>query len=71
MCCGGIFWAGIHQVVLGARFTQLQQFSTRLYQYRRYAIEMLRDMIGFKLDIVDGILVPECEAIFREWESLR
>jgi tRNA(Arg) A34 adenosine deaminase TadA len=69
MCCGAIFFAGIHQVVLGARFAVLNQFSTRLYRYRQYAIEKLRDLIGFELEIIDGILVKECEAIYRDWES--
>ncbi len=69
MCCGAIFWAGIHRVVLGARFARLEQFSTRLYRYRDYTIERLRDMIGFELEVIDGILEEECEAIFRAWED--
>lgn len=69
MCCGAIFWAGIHRVVLGARFEALDRFSTRLYHYHQYSIEKLRDMIGFNLEITNGILVKECEGIFRDWES--
>lgn len=69
MCCGALFFAGIHRVVLGVRFAALDKFSTRIYHYSHYAIERLRDLIGFELDIVDGILAPECEATFRDWES--
>ncbi len=69
MCCGALFFAGIRRVVLGVRFAALDRFSTRIYHYRHYAIERLRDVIGFELDIIDGILASECEATFRDWET--
>ncbi|HEY3249231.1 MAG TPA: nucleoside deaminase [bacterium] len=68
MCCGAVFFAGIRRVVVGVRFATLDRFSTRIYHYRHYTAEMLQEMIGWPLEIIDGILGPECEAIFRDWE---
>ncbi len=63
MCCWAIREAGIGRIVLGARHAGM-----RRPDYGDYSVERLASMTRSSLEVVDGVLVEECEAMRRGWK---
>lgn len=64
--CPMCFWAmqeaRIGRLVLGARHA-----SVKRTDLGRYTVESFLEFMGRKLEIVDGVLAGECEALRLEW----
>ena len=67
MCCGAIMTAGLGTVVMGAR----SQPSDR--RWGEYTVERLIELAGRSgdIDVVNGVLVSECEGVRQRWEAAR
>ena len=65
MCCGALMVSGISTLVMGGR----PEPSER--RWADYAVEKLLALAGWdeKLDVVTGVLVPECLEVRRHWEE--
>ena len=65
MCGGALMVSGIVTLVMGAR---PESGDTR---YGAYTVERLFELSGWerKMEVVTGILVPECHQVRREWEK--
>ncbi len=65
MCCGALMASGISTLVMGARPEPSES------RWRNYAVEKLLALAGWdqKLDVVTGVLVPECLEVRRHWEE--
>lgn len=62
MCLWAILEAKIGRLVLGARHA-----SVKRTDLGRYTVESFLEFANKKLDIVTGVLAPECEAVRIEW----
>lgn len=67
MCCGAILYSGIDTLVLGTRYPSIRRFSKGMMDLRDYSADRLVALTGFKLSIVNGVMVEECDAIYRDW----
>ena len=65
MCCGALMVSGISTLVMGGR----PEPSER--RWAGYAVEGLIALAGWggNLQVVTGILVPECREVRRTWEE--
>lgn len=66
MCCWALQEAGIARLLLGARHAGLGRTD-----YGGYSVEALLALTGRRLEIVTDVLVPECEALRRNWPGRR
>lgn len=60
MCLGAIFNAGINRLVLGARNRHLQAAADLAFHFNQYSVERFAEMVGWDLDLVEGVLTDEC-----------
>jgi len=67
MCCGAILYSGIDTLVLGTRYPSIRRFSKGLMDLRDYSADRLVELTGFKLTIITGVMLEECDAIYRDW----
>lgn len=69
MCCGATLYSGIDTLVMGTRQASLPRLSKGAYNVRDYNVERLVELTGFKLNIVTGVMMEECDAIYLDWEG--
>ena len=63
MCLGAILNAGIDRLVIGARKSQVQQFSTTAFHFNAYTVERFAEMVGWPL-VVEQALQDQCIALY-------
>jgi tRNA(adenine34) deaminase len=62
MCAYAIHLSGIARVVLGARHADLHRTDLG-----RYSLEAFADLMGYRLELVQGVRRSECIALRRRW----
>lgn len=67
MCCGAILYSGIDTLVLGTRHPSIRRFSKGAMDLRDYSVDRVVELTGFKLTIINGVMLEECDAIYRDW----
>jgi tRNA(adenine34) deaminase len=65
MCLGAILNAGINHLVIGARKSQLRQFSKTAFRFSDYTVERFAEMVGWSL-IVEQALPEQCIALYAD-----
>jgi tRNA(adenine34) deaminase len=63
MCLGAIQIAGINHLVIGARKSQVRQFSKTAFRFNAYTVERFAEMVGWPLT-VEQVLQEECIALY-------
>jgi tRNA(adenine34) deaminase len=63
MCLGAILNAGINHLVIGARKSQVLQFSKTAFRFSDYTVERFADMVGWSL-VVEQALQEQCIALY-------
>ena len=66
MCMAALHWARVRTVYYGA--TIADAAAAGFNELRLSAADLLR-LGGSPIDLVPGVLAPECRALFREWAS--
>jgi len=61
MCLGAMFNAGIEKLVLGARLAELGDLA---FAFKDYSVEAFAAMTGWRLDLVEGVRLEECTALY-------
>jgi tRNA(adenine34) deaminase len=62
MCAWAMRLSGIQRVVLGARHADLQRVDLGHYSLERFA-----ELMGYPLDLVEGVRRDECVALRQRW----
>jgi tRNA(adenine34) deaminase len=65
MCLGAILNAGINHLVIGARKSQLRQFSKTAFRFSDYTVERFAEMVGWSLT-VEQALQEQCIALYAD-----
>ncbi|MCX5496405.1 nucleoside deaminase [Kaistia dalseonensis] len=65
MCLGAVLNAGIDTLVLGARNADIRQLATLAFNFKDYTAERFAEMVGWNLDVVEGVLHDECVGLYR------
>jgi tRNA(adenine34) deaminase len=65
MCLGAILNAGINHLVIGARKSQVRQFSRTAFRFNDYTVERFAEMVGWSL-IVEQALQEQCIALYAD-----
>ena len=63
MCSGALIVSGVATVVMGARPNPGEG------RYGPYSMERLFEQAGSKIEILNGILAPECPEVRQEWDA--
>jgi tRNA(Arg) A34 adenosine deaminase TadA len=63
MCLGAIQIAGINHLVIGARKSQVRQFSNAAFRFNAYTVERFAEMVGWPL-AVEQVLQEECIGLY-------
>jgi tRNA(adenine34) deaminase len=63
MCLGAIQIAGVNHLVIGARKSQVRQFSKTAFRFNAYTVERFAEMVGWPL-LVEQTLSAECIALY-------
>lgn len=66
MCLGSIFNAGINTLVLGARNSHIQETAELAFHFKDYTVERFAEMVGWELELVEGVLTDECVGLYRQ-----
>jgi tRNA(adenine34) deaminase len=64
MCAGAILNGGIKTLVMGARNRDILKTATLAFNFGDYTVENLAKMVGWDLTVIDGVLGPECIALY-------
>jgi tRNA(adenine34) deaminase len=65
MCLGAILNAGINHLVIGARKSQVRQFSKTAFRFNDYTVERFAEMVGWPL-VVEQALQEQCIALYAD-----
>jgi len=75
MCCGAILNSQVSTLVLGARHAKLRElpgenFSSSQYvggtfNFHKYSVESLAELVGSKVQVITGVMEEECEGLYR------
>jgi tRNA(adenine34) deaminase len=65
MCLGAILNAGINHLVIGARKSQVRQFSRTAFRFNDYTVERFAEMVGWPL-LVEQALQEQCIALYAD-----
>jgi tRNA(adenine34) deaminase len=65
MCLGAILNAGIDRLVIGARKSQVRQFSRTAFRFSDYTVERFAEMVGWSLT-VEQALQERCIALYAD-----
>jgi tRNA(adenine34) deaminase len=66
MCLGAILNGGIETLVIGTRKRDVQKYSTVAFHFNDFTVERFAKMVGWSLNVHDGILKDECVALYRD-----
>lgn len=66
MCLGSVFNAGIKTLVLGARNRDIQETAELAFHFGEYSAERFADMVGWDLEVVEGVLTEVCVDLYRQ-----
>ena len=66
MCLGSVFNAGINRLVLGARNRHIQETAKLAFHFKDYSVERFAEMVGWELELVEGVLTDECVDLYRQ-----
>lgn len=66
MCLGSVFNAGINTLVLGARNRRIQETAKLAFHFGDYTVERFAEMVGWDLELVEGVLTDECVDLYRQ-----
>lgn len=69
MCLGAMLNAEINVLVVGARLADLQDVSGA-FAFGTYSAERFAEMVGWRLQVISGILGKECIDLYRVSRSL-
>lgn len=64
MCAAAIHWSNLDRVYYGATIADADQAG---FRELRMPIETLYEQGGSKVKVLDGLLTPECAALFQQW----
>lgn len=64
MCLGAILNGGIKTLVLGARNKEIARLAKLAFNFKDYSVESFAGMVGWDLELVEGVRTPECVALY-------
>ncbi|HUC51515.1 MAG TPA: nucleoside deaminase [Xanthobacteraceae bacterium] len=64
MCCGAVLNSGIKTMVIGARNKDINKTAKLAFNFKDYTVEKFAEMVGWDLQVIDGVLGPECISLY-------